>query len=69
MKLDIALEDKADKLIDSGRIKINGKVVLLGQKVTNKDIIEIDGTLIENKNTKSVYLAFNKPVEWSYNKY
>ena len=53
---------QADKLIDSGRIKINGKVVLLGQKVTNKDIIEIDGTLIENKNTKSVYLAFNKPV-------
>ena len=53
---------QADKLIDSGRIKINGKVVLLGQKVTNKDIIEIDGTLIENNNTKSVYLAFNKPV-------
>ena len=53
---------QADKLIASGRIKINGKVVLLGQKVTNKDIIEIDGTLIENNNTKSVYLAFNKPV-------
>ena len=53
---------QADKLIDSGRIKINGKVVLLGQKVTNKDIIEIDGTLIENNNKKSVYLAFNKPV-------
>lgn len=53
---------QADKLINSGRIKINGKVVLLGQKVTNKDIIEIDGTLIENNNTKSVYLAFNKPV-------
>ena len=53
---------QADKLIDSGRIKINGKVVLLGQKITNKDIIEIDGTLIENNNTKSVYLAFNKPV-------
>ena len=52
---------EADKLIDTGRIKINGETVLMGQKVTNEDVIEVDGNLIENKNTKSVYLAFNKP--------
>ncbi len=53
---------EADKLIDLGRIKINGKVVLMGHKVTSKDVIEIDGTLIKKNNTKSVYLAFNKPI-------
>ena len=52
---------EADKLIDTGRIKINGETVLMGQKVTNEDLIEIDGALIKNNNTKSVYLAFNKP--------
>ena len=52
---------EADKLIDTGRIKINGETVLMGQKVTNEDVIEIDGALIKNNNTKSVYLAFNKP--------
>ena len=34
---------EADKLIDTGRIKINGETVLMGQKVTNEDVIEIDG--------------------------
>ena len=32
---------EADKLIDTGRIKINGETVLMGQKVTNEDLIEI----------------------------
>ena len=40
---------EADKLIDTGRIKINGETVLMGQKVTNEDVIEIDGNLIKNK--------------------
>ena len=52
----------ADKLINEGRIKINGSVVILGQKVKAGDQVEVDGLLVENNEEKSVYIAFNKPV-------
>lgn len=53
---------EADKLIDAGRVFINGNPVLMGQKVTPQDRIEVDGILIENPGERPVYLAFNKPV-------
>ena len=52
----------ADKLIDAGRIQVNGQQVVMGQKVTPQDRIEIDGILVEDLREKNVYLAFNKPV-------
>ena len=51
----------ADKLIDHGRIKVNGKAVSMGQKVSSSDRIEVDGILIENLKEGNVYIAFNKP--------
>jgi 23S rRNA pseudouridine2604 synthase len=53
---------EADKLINADRIQVNGEKVVMGQKVTPKDRIEIDNLLIENHNERNVYLAFNKPV-------
>jgi len=38
----------ADKLIDQGRIQVNGKAVVMGQKVSPQDRIEVDGILVEN---------------------
>jgi 23S rRNA pseudouridine2604 synthase len=52
----------ADKLIDAGRITINGKVPEMGTKVTPSDEIHVDGKLIENKKKAFVYLALNKPI-------
>ncbi|MDG1762786.1 MAG: 23S rRNA pseudouridine(2604) synthase RluF [Flavobacteriaceae bacterium] len=52
----------ADKLIDAGRIQVNGQKVVMGQKVTPQDQIEIDGVLIEDHQERNVYIAFNKPV-------
>ena len=52
----------ADKLIDAGRIQVNGQQVVMGQKVTPQDRIEIDGILVEDLREKNVYLVFNKPV-------
>ena len=52
----------ADKLIDEGRVTINGVVPEMGTKVTNTDEIRVDGQLITEPNTKPVYIAFNKPV-------
>ena len=51
----------ADKIIEEGRVLLNGKVGLLGDKVTSSDEIVIDGELLKRE-SKLVYIAFNKPV-------
>lgn len=51
----------ADKLIEEGKVRINGKISGLGAKVTEGDEISIDGTII-TKEVENIYLAFNKPV-------
>ena len=53
---------EADKLIDEGRVTINGVVPELGTKVAPTDEVRIDGKLIREQREKLVYLAFNKPV-------
>ncbi len=51
----------ADKLIEEGRVKINGVVPEMGTKVGKDDQIHVDGKLIQDKKAAPVYLAFNKP--------
>jgi len=51
---------EADSLIEKGRVKINGIVALMGQKVTEADEIMVDGKIISNK-PPLVYIALNKP--------
>ncbi|MBF6639884.1 23S rRNA pseudouridine(2604) synthase RluF [Flavobacterium sp. J49] len=53
---------EADKLLEQGRITINGKVPELGTKVSAEDEIRVDGKLIREKTEKPIYLAFYKPV-------
>jgi 23S rRNA pseudouridine2604 synthase len=53
---------EADKLIDAGRVTINGAVPEMGTKITPTDEVHVDGKLIVNTNEEFVYLAFNKPV-------
>ncbi|MBO6119151.1 MAG: rRNA pseudouridine synthase [Lachnospiraceae bacterium] len=50
----------ADKLIDEGRVKVNGKVAVLGEQVSETDDIEIDGEEIA-KDDEKIILAYNKP--------
>ncbi len=52
----------ADKLIEQGRITINGAVPEKGTKITAKDEVCVDGERISASNEKPVYIAFNKPV-------
>ena len=52
----------ADKLIDEGRITVNGELPEKGLKVSSSDIVKVDGELIKNTSKKRTYLAFNKPV-------
>lgn len=52
----------ADKLLEEGRIKINGKVPELGTKVSDEDLVEVDGKPVREPQEKPVYIVFNKPV-------
>ena len=54
----------ADKLIEQGKITVNGKKPEMGVKVTAADAIKVSGKLIAKPKAKEerVYLAFNKPV-------
>ena len=51
---------EADKLIDQGRVTVNGNIPELGTKVSDADDITIDGKPIKSKE-KAIYIAFNKP--------
>ena len=53
---------EADKLIEQQRVRINNKVAVVGDKITEKDQIYVDGEeLIKNSKNQRIYLAFNKP--------
>jgi 23S rRNA pseudouridine2604 synthase len=52
----------ADKLVEEGRVTINGKVPEMGTKVQEDDEVRVNGKLISEPKEKPVYLAFNKPV-------
>lgn len=52
----------ADKLLEQGRITINGVKPELGTKIQAADEVRVDGELIQIPNEDFVYIAFNKPV-------
>ncbi|MEZ9177827.1 23S rRNA pseudouridine(2604) synthase RluF [Vibrio kanaloae] len=51
---------EADKLIDAGRVTINGKIPEMGTKVMHGDDVEIDNKPVRSKE-KPIYIALNKP--------
>lgn len=53
---------EADKLLEQGRITINGKIPELGTKVEPGDEVIVNGKTITNNQKEHLYLAFNKPV-------
>ena len=52
----------ADKLIEEGRVKINGEVPLIGTKISDEDEVSVNGKQVHvSQKKKMVYIAFNKP--------
>lgn len=52
----------ADKLLEEGKITINGEVPELGTKVSDDDEVRVDGKLIKENTEKPIYIAVNKPI-------
>lgn len=56
---------EADKLIESGRVRLNGTAPEMGTRVAPGDTVTVDGTVIENSaadKSDRVYIAYNKPI-------
>lgn len=53
---------EADKMLEHGRITVNGKVPELGTKVSDDDEILVDGISVRKVEEEHVYIALNKPV-------
>lgn len=53
---------EADKLIEAGRVTVNGNIPEMGTKVSTNDVVAVDGTPVSKSKEAFVYLAFNKPV-------
>ncbi|MCJ8497735.1 23S rRNA pseudouridine(2604) synthase RluF [Chryseobacterium salipaludis] len=53
---------EADKLLEQGRITVNGQQPEMGFKVTEKDAILVDGKPVKKTDSDHVYIVLNKPV-------
>jgi len=51
---------EADKLIEQGKVTVNGTRAELGTKVSEADDIKVNGKPLKPK-SETIYLAFNKP--------
>lgn len=52
---------EADKLIEQGKVLVNGQIALTGQQVCETDTIQVNKKILQGKEEKKV-LAFYKPV-------
>jgi len=52
---------EADRLIETGRVFVNGKKAEMGIKVSPDHNISVNGEMLNQPKNKNVYLAFNKP--------
>lgn len=52
---------EADRLIEEGKVTLNGIVPEMGTRVSNDDEIRVNGQLVTAKKEDFTYLAFNKP--------
>ena len=52
---------QADSLIEQGRVYVDKKPAIMGMKVFEDDLIEVDGEKINQIKKKKIFIALNKP--------
>jgi 23S rRNA pseudouridine2604 synthase len=53
---------EADRWIEDGRVRVNGKPAELGTQVDDGDEVLVDGKRVGRREQQHVYIALNKPV-------
>lgn len=56
----VASRRAADRMIEEGRVTINGRVAVVGDKVADGDDVRVDGKPVSKKRG-DIIIAFNKP--------
>lgn len=51
----------ADAAIEAGDVMVNGKLAVMGMKVTADDLVTFKGKPVSNANKKQILIAYNKP--------
>ena len=51
---------EADRLIEAGKVLVNGEVAEMGMRVTDADKVTVDGKVLKREE-KTILLVFNKP--------
>ena len=51
----------ADRMIRESRVRINGRVAVLGDQVADDDVVTLDDRVVKSR-PHAVYLAYHKPV-------
>ena len=60
----IASRRGADGLVEAGRVTIDGRVALLGERVDpTAQVVAVDGRAIPSRPERSVYIALHKPLD------
>ena len=61
----IASRRKCEELIELGKVKVNGEVATIGQKINpDLDEIEYNGKKIKNSKKEYTYILLNKPIDY-----
>ena len=53
---------EADGLIEAGLVKINGRVAVLGDKISENDKVEVSQS-VKDRTSRLKYYAYHKPAE------
>ena len=56
----VASRRAADRMVEDGRVTINGRRAVLGDRIMDGDKVAVDGKLI-SKVDEDIILAFHKP--------
>lgn len=61
-RANIASRRKSEEIIQEGRVKVNGKVITLGDKADpEKDTVTVDGQRLKLENFEKRYYVYHKP--------
>lgn len=62
-RANIASRRKSEEIIEQGRVKVNGKVITIGDKADpEKDTVTVDGQRLKLENYEKRYYVFHKPM-------